>query len=148
MSSDRYPTEILDDYADDGTMPERVATLADAVVGHRIVSIAKEEVPEDDSSWRYREQATIITLDNGRKVILRDNGDCCAYTAMEAFLLHPDKIEHIIAGVGTTDGYSTWHIFADFGDVAELTVGWSAGNTGYYIYGFDIAVIDPEGVTA
>ncbi len=45
-------------------------------------------------------------------------------------------------GVGTTNGYSTWHIYADWGDILELSVGWYAGNTGYYGYGFDINVVD------
>lgn len=41
---------------------------------------------------------------------------------------------------GTTDGYTTWHIYADFGDVMRLKVDWSPGNPFYYGYGFDIAV--------
>jgi hypothetical protein len=68
------------------------------------------------------------------------NGDCCAYTELESFLLHPELVDHIITGVGTTDGYNTWHIYADIGDVLELSVGWSSGNPFYYGYGFDIQV--------
>ena len=48
----------------------------------------------------------------------------------------------MILGVGTTDGYTTWHIFADMGDVLELTVVWSCGNPFYYGYGFTITVDD------
>ena len=125
-----YPTEVLSDDDDDGTMPENVATLAQAVVGHRIVS-AEEGT------------ATTITLDNGRRVVLRNTNDCCAFTELEAFLLHPERVDHIILGVGTTDEYTTWHIFADFGDVMELKVGWSCGNPFYYGYGFDIEVVTP-----
>ena len=57
-------------------------------------------------------------------------------------ILNLDRIEHVITGVGTTDGYSVWHIYADLGDVVELKVGWSSGNPFYYGYGFDIAVVD------
>lgn len=131
---DKYPTEVfLDNDTDDGTMPENVATLAEAVVGHRIISAEKEG------------EGTVITLDSGKRVILADTGDCCAYTELESFLLHPERVDHIITGVGTTDEYTTWHIYADFGDVMELKVGWSCGNPFYYGYGLDIRVEEPKG---
>ena len=44
-------------------------------------------------------------------------------------------------GVGTTGEYTRWHIYADLGDVLELTVGWSCGNPFYYGYGFYIDVV-------
>lgn len=138
--TDRYPTEVLDEDIDDGTMPENVATLAEHVVGHRIVSVDEQTVP---GRWYGEQEATVITLDNGKRVALAPTSDCCAYTDLEAFLLHPDKVDHVILGVGTTDGYTTWHIYADWGDVLELTVGWSPGNPFYYGYGFDITVLDP-----
>ena len=129
MADDRYPVEVLDEYnEDDGTMPENVAELAKAVVGHRIVAAEQED-------WAFT-----LTLDTGAKVKLVDTSDCCAYTDLEGFLLHPDKVDHVITGVGTTEGYTKWHIYADFGDVVELDVGWSCGNPFYYGYGFDIAV--------
>ena len=78
--------------------------------------------------------------DDGRKVQLEDTGDCCAFTELDSFLLHADRIDHIITGVGTTNGYTTWHVYADMGDVLELSVDWSCGNLGYYAYGFRIAV--------
>jgi hypothetical protein len=140
----KYPPEVLDDEEDDGTMPDNVNQLASAVVGHRIVSASKGRTSEN--AWGATEEVLRITLDNGRTVAMVPQGDCCAYTELESFLLHADQIEHIISGVGTTDGYTTWHIFADFGDVMEMKVGWSAGNTGYYVYGFDIQVIEPETV--
>lgn len=124
-----YPIETLDAEDDDGTMPDNVDTLATHVVGHRIVSVE-------------RDGGTVITLDNGKRVILHDTGDCCAYTEVESFLLHPERVDHIITGVGTTDGYTTWHIYADLGDILELTVGWSCGNPFYYGYGFSISVED------
>jgi hypothetical protein len=136
MTTD-YPVEELDDDYDNGTMPRNVATLADAVVGHRIVSAHKEKV---NSRWYGPSKATVITLDNGKRVILHDTSDCCAYTYLDEFLLHPEAVDHMIMGVGTTDGYHTWHIFADFGDIMSLEVGWSCGNPFYYGYGFEIEV--------
>jgi len=134
-----YPEEILSEEEDDGTMPGNVATLADNVVGHTIVSA--EKMRDGTGYWQVGPSLR-LTLDNGRQVSVRDTSDCCAYTELEAFLLHPELVDHVITGVGTTDEYSTWHIYADAGDVLELTVGWSSGNPFYYGYGFDIEVID------
>lgn len=138
--TDYYPPETLDEYDDDGTMPDNVARLADAVVGHRIVSV--DEGVQVPGHYFGTQTGTAITLDNGKRVVLVNTSDCCAYTDLDAFLLHVDQVDHIITGVGTTDGYTTWHIFADMGDVLELTVGWSSGNPFYYGYGFDITVIE------
>lgn len=139
-SDARYPVEVLDDDDDDGTMPANVEALREAVIGRRIVSVETDvEVP---GRWYGTDKATIITLDDDRKVQLVGGSDCCAFTELEAFLLHPERVNNIILGVGTTDGYTTWHIFADMGDVLELTVGWSCGNPFYYGYGFDIKVLD------
>lgn len=124
-----YTPETLDE-----TMTENVETLAESVIGHKIVSV--EKVPGQRS---YDPDRTVITLDNGTQVDMSGSSDCCAYTEMEAFLLHPDSIDHVITGVGTTDQYQTWHIYADMGDVLKLTVGWSEGS-GYYGYGFSIQV--------
>ena len=138
-----YPVEQLGDYEDDGTMVASKEALEEAVVGHRIVR-AEEQIVRD--RWSDRGRAFVITLDTGKKVIMRGGGDCCAYTELENFLLHADKIDHIITGVGTTEGYTKWHIFADMGDVLELEVGWSCGNPFYYGYGFDVTVQDIENV--
>ena len=126
-----YPPETLGEDDDDGTMPENVSKLEEVVVGHRIASV--------DRKSKYE---TVITLDTGKRVVLADTDDCCAYTELKSFLLYPEKVDHIITGVGTTDGYTTWHIFADYGDILELEVGWSCGNPFYYAYGFDIAVVE------
>ena len=136
-----YEPEILDEDSDDGRMPENVRELADAVVGHKIVSVEKGMVP---GKWRNDESGTILTLDNGKRVTLADTDDCCAFTEMQAFLLHPELVDHMITGVGTTGGFTTWHVYADMGDVLELSVGWSAGNPFYYAYGFDIGVIEEK----
>lgn len=134
-----YPVEILDADDDDGTMLENVEKLGEAVIGHKLIGASMERVPH---RYRGHEPALVLTLDNGKRVILRDTDDCCAYTALEKFVLDPAKVDHMILGVGTTDGYQKWHIYADFGDVMELQVGWSCGNPFYYGYGFDITVED------
>lgn len=127
-----YPTEHLSNEVDDGTMPENVQRLADAVVGQRIVCVDG------------RRDALRITLGNGRTVQLDNTDDCCAYTQLESFLLNPKRVDHVITGVGTTGGYEIWHIYADMGDVLALQVGWSAGNPFYYGYGFNITVKEIE----
>jgi hypothetical protein len=109
-------------------MPGNLAELNEAVVGRRI------------SSAGYKDGRFLITLHSGRTVALRDTDDCCAYTELDGFLLHPEMVDHVITGVGTTEQYEIWHIYADMGDVLTLSVGWSAGNPFYYGYGFDIQV--------
>lgn len=139
-----YPEEDLSlgDYPDDnGTMPENVEWLRDAVVGHKIIKAEKQDVPYGDNvHYRGPYEAFVITLDNGKEVVIRDSSSCCAYTELDNFLLNVENIDHVITGVGTTDGFSTWHIFADLGDVLKLDVDWSSGNPFYYGYGFDIMV--------
>lgn len=127
-----YEDEQLGPDDDDGTMQANVDALREQVVGHRIVS-AERDGP-----------TFTITLDNGTRVELADTDDCCARTELDAFLLHPERVDHIITGVGTTDGYTSWHVYADMGDVLEMTVGWSCGNPFYYAYGFDIRVVEPD----
>lgn len=133
----RYPAETLGEDDDDGTMPASLAALDGAVVGHRIVSAERTEV-----AGRYygTDVALVPTLDNGTRAIIRDTDDCCAFTSVESFLLRPESVDHIITGVGTTDGFTRWHIYADLGDVLTLDVGWSCGNPFYYGYGFHVDV--------
>ncbi len=151
-SPENYPSE--DGYRpdDDGTMPQNVRDLADQVVGHRIVKAEQGEVKADElravgetsdyhrPGERYR--GFILTLDSGVRVFLSDTSDCCAFTELKGFLAHPERVDHIITGVASTDGYTKWHIYADLGDVLELQVDWSEGNPFYYGYGFDIYVSD------
>lgn len=145
MRGEVYPIETLSADDDDGTMPNNVEALAKNVVGHRIVKAEKGSARVSHTPYGtfrpHDESGFIIELDNGEKVLLADTADCCAFTELESFLLHPDKVDHVITGVGTTDGYTKWHIYADMGDVLELSVGWSCGNPFYYGYGFDIHVI-------
>lgn len=144
-----YPTEQLDGDYDNGTMPENVEALRERIVGRRIVSAEKGTARVVDDSWGgfrpYDATGLIITLDSGEQVLLEDSHECCAYTTLEKFLLHPDKVDHIITGVGTTNEYQTWHIYADMGDVLELEIEWSCGNPFYYGYGFQIHVVPIEG---
>lgn len=153
-----YPVDTLGEYQnDDGTMPQNVDTLRELVVGHRIVSAEGTQVKStefeaaDEDTYGQASGGLVLTLDNGHRVLLEDSSDCCAYTSLDQFLLHPDKVDHIITGIGTEDGYEKWHIYADLGDVLELQVEWSAGNPFYYGYGFNIyvsSVIDAEVVQA
>lgn len=129
--TERYPVETLDPGEDDGTMVRNVEDLAKEVIGHRIVEA--EKLPYGGFQ---------IQLDNGKLVQLHDGGDCCAFTQLESFLIAVDRVEHVITGVGTTDEYQTWHIYAAVGDVLEMKVGWSCGNPFYYGYGFTIDVVD------
>ncbi|MDM1884337.1 DUF7448 domain-containing protein [Mycobacteroides abscessus] len=152
-----YPPDSVDYHPggyspdDDGTMSENVAELAKCVVGHRIVKAENGQTvnlgPYDGKRNCYSESLTglVLTLDSGVQVVIADTSDCCASTTLEKFLLHPERVDHVITGVASTDGFTKWHIFADFGDVMELEVSWSAGNPFYYGYGFDIAVGPLEG---
>src|SRR5688572_1007654 len=115
-----YPPEHLSEDEDDGTMVDNKFLLQSEIVGQKI-AIVRKEVVKDRYGNDRDEEATVITLDNGKKVILRNTSDCCAYTELEQFLLNPDLVDHIIVGVGTTDGYQKWHIFADAGDILQLT---------------------------
>jgi hypothetical protein len=135
----RYPEEVLGPDEDDGTMPNNVAKLAEAVVGHRIVSVERGERTSKYDYWASN-QAVVLTLDDGRRVELADTSDCCASTELTSFLINPEAVDHVITGVGTTNGYSTWHIFADYGDILQLNVDWHPGNPFYYGYGLSITV--------
>lgn len=140
----RYPEETLDpDWEDDGTMPENVDQLREAVVGRRIV---KAETRQSNANRAYGapQHETTLTLDDGRQVVLQDTDDCCAFTEMQDFWIDPSSVDHVITGVGTTGSYTTWHIYADFGDVMRLEVGWSNGNPFYYGYGFNITVREAD----
>ena len=139
-----YPEELLDSEEDNGSMVSSKERLAEAVVGHKIVKVERGGEAFDGFGAPLNDDL-VITLDNGQQVEMMGGGDCCAYTDVEAFLLNPELVDHVITGVGTTKGYTVWHIYADAGDVLKLTVGWSCGNPFYYGYGFDIRVKPQEG---
>src|ERR1043165_9660698 len=107
MAPPAYAPETLGPDEDDGTMPESLDALRKAVVGRRIVSV--EDGVEVPGRYYGTEKATVITLDDGRRVRMIGGIDCCAYTEVAAFLQHRDKVDHMIMGVGTTDGYEKWH---------------------------------------
>lgn len=149
-----YPPDYVPSDYDDGTMPNNVDDLRDAVVGQRIVKAEVVDFRYDEfagtehtywDDWRDSGSGLVLTLDNGRRVVLVDSSDCCAYTQLEEFFLNVDLIDHAITGVASTDGYETWHVFADMGDVLRMKVGWSAGNPFYYGYGFKIGVSEIGG---
>lgn len=128
----RYVDPTVSEDDDDGTMPESVANLAAAVVGHRIVTV----------------DGNRLHLDDGRIVTLVGESNCCAYTDVERIIQHLPGTDHMITAVTTTDGYTRWHILADAGKVLELQVGWSCGNPFYYAYGFTIEVEPASGGAA
>ncbi|QFP97013.1 hypothetical protein SEA_SUERTE_42 [Gordonia phage Suerte] len=148
VSGPPYPPDRVPDDHDDGTMPTNVAEFAEQVVGRRIIKAEKTDFrPEDFDGTEHTYWSSysdthglVLTLDDGRRVVLVDTSDCCAYTSLEEFFLHPERVDHVITGVATTDGYERWHVFADLGDILELKIGWSAGNPFYYGYGFNIGV--------
>ncbi|WPH57943.1 hypothetical protein SEA_RAYTHEFIREFLY_68 [Gordonia phage RayTheFireFly] len=143
-----YPPDHVGPDEDDGTMPDNVDDLRHAVIGRRIVSAEQTDfraadfvASEHTAYWSsFDGSGLVLTLNDGRRVALVDTSSCCAYTDLQEFFLNPDLVDHAITGVATTDGYTTWHIYADLGDIMRLKVGWSAGNPFYYGYGFDIGV--------
>jgi hypothetical protein len=145
VSDDRYPVEVLDPEDDDGTMPDNVAKLASAVIGRRIAKAEQRHAAGKPYRSEVTGPALWLTLDDGTQVEVADTSDCCAGTWLESFLLHPELVDHVILGVGTSDGFTTWHVYADAGDVLSLSVGWTAGNPFYYGYGFDIRVRAQDG---
>lgn len=140
-----YPEDYVSDDDDDGTMPDNVADLARLVVGKRIVGAEMRDwKAKEPTGYRYHDADTglVLTLDDGTAFAITDTDDCCAYTELEAFLYHPDKVDNRITAVETEDGYTKWHVLADGEDVLELTVNWSCGNPFYYAYGFDFRVVE------
>ena len=134
-----YPVEELGPDEDDGTMVENVETLAGHVVGRRVVAVEKGVSAPSAYEWSGPVSGTALVLDNGKRVVLADTDDCCAYTELQDVILNLDRIEHFITGVVTTDGYQRWHIYADLGDVVNLWSAWSSGNPFYY--GSDLTLL-------
>ena len=147
--TDRYPVESLPEDEDDGTMPASAQALRDQVIGHRIIKAEQGRAKYENPHWGFPERGRglVLTLDNGKKVFVAETGDCCAFTEIDKFLLNVEHVDHVITGVGTTEEYTRWHIYADYGDMLQLEVSWSCGNPFYYGYGFDIAVIEEYEVT-
>jgi len=113
-------------------MQWNVDELAAAVVGRRIVSAKRNS------------SGLMLLLDDGTEVVVANTTDCCAYTELDEFFLDPKSVDHVILGVGTTEEFDVWHVFADWGDVLRLELGWSPGNLGGYMFGFDIRVRTPK----
>jgi hypothetical protein len=146
--TERYPVEDLREDDEDGIMPANVENLSKEVIGHKIVKVKafdhewpKPEFDTELGLYLPSYGGIEITLDTGRVVKLANSDDYGASTDLKNFMFNVEKIDHIITGIGTTDGFETWHIYADMGDVLTLKVDWEGGN-GYYAFGFDIAVKD------
>lgn len=145
-----YPEDDIrfhpDKWAEDnGTMPDNVMALEDRLLGKRIVSAEERGWKiKDDGGYHYRStgHGLVLTLDDGTAFAIADTDDCCAFTELQAFVYHPDKVDNVITSVETEDGYTTWHVLADGSDVLEMTVGWSCGNAFYYGYGFEFKVVE------
>lgn len=147
MTNRIYPEDLLNqgEYEeDDGTMPENVQKLEDALIGRKIVKAEQRTTTRGSRYYIEKLKELVLTLDNGQEYSIADTDDCCAYTELESFLLHPENIDHAITGVETQDGYTKWFILADMEHVLDLEVGWSAGNPFYYGYGFDISVVNEK----
>lgn len=147
MTNRIYPPDQLDPKGweeDDGTMPENVAKLEEALIGRKIVKAEQGSGTFDNGYYDDTGSGLILTLDSGEKWIIANTNDCCAYTDLDRFLLHPENIDHAITSVETQEGYTKWFILADMAHVLDLEVSWSCGNPFYYGYGFDIAVVKEE----
>lgn len=143
MTNRIYPPDQLAGYEDDGTMPDNVKDLENILVGRKIIKAETGKRTYNNGWYETNQEGLILTLDNGKEFIVADTNDCCAYTQLESFLLHPENIDHAITGVETQDGYTKWFILADMNHVLDLNVEWSSGNPFYYGYGFEIAVTEP-----
>lgn len=120
----------------DDVMCESAEELASLVVGKRIVSATEHEYESERWGFRYKETDHVVTLDDGTEFAIVGTSDCCAYTALESFLIDPAAVDHVITSVSTENDYQTWRIIADGRDVVKMDVSWSEGS-GYYMYGFE-----------
>lgn len=135
-----YIDDVYDADYEQEVMQGSVDVLAENLVGQRIVSVERTNVPED--TRRYgRSQVTVFTLANGKKVNLYDTDDCCAFTEVESFKFL-ENVDNAITRVEASDGFSVWHIYAENIPVATLDVEWSPGNPYYYGFGFEVQVED------
>lgn len=109
--------------------------LAEAVIGHKIVTVEKLKA----QGWE--EDGVKLTLDNGKAVHMRGTSDCCAGGWIDEFLFNEKLADHIITDVRVENDETTWFVLADMAEVLKLDTGWSEGS-GYYSYGFSISVED------
>lgn len=105
--------------------------LEKVLVGRRIVSA--EQVPAKGWDDAYLK----LTLDNGKVVEVADTSNCCAYGAVDSFLLNPDSVDHVITSVRDNEDCTEFFVLADMVQVLKLDTSWSEG-TGYYSYGLNI----------
>lgn len=136
----RYEIEKLpeDSWSDNGTMHENALRLQEVVVGHRIIGASLADI-QGKYPWEGMTRGVILDLSNQSSVLLRDGGDCCAYTYATALRLV--DTEHVITSVGTTEEFTKWFIYSENNPVLEMDVDWSCGNPFYYGYGFSLEVV-------
>lgn len=153
MTIQKYDIEDFKEasYEDDGTMTRSAEELQKALIGKKIVSVEKRELTDAEkaivekeeygylNTYLYGGEMTILTLSDQTIALLIEIGDCCAYTSLDVFKLL--DTDHVITGVGTTDGFNKWFIYAEDSVVATADVSWSCGNPFYYGYGFEIKVL-------
>lgn len=153
MTLQKYDIEVFKEYSykDDGTMTRSAEELQKALVGKKIISVEKRKFTDAEkavikeqkngylNNYLYGREMTILTLSDQTIAMLREIDDCCAYTSLDAFKLL--DTDHVITGVGTTDEFNTWFIYAEDSVVATADVSWSCGNPFYYGYGFEIKVL-------
>lgn len=109
------------------TMNKSCEALSKTLVGTKIVAM----------ETRKNGNAKLV-LSDGRVVMLRDGGACCAYGEVKAI---SDLIttEHAITRVEATEDGETWSIYSDDMTVGSIGVRGVEG-TGQYGYGINIDV--------
>lgn len=131
-----YLDDEYDEDCETEVMSGGVEELKKNVVGHRIVSVTREEVPDAGYGQSNR---TRFVLDDGTSVLLYDTDDCCAFTEVESFKFL-EGVDNVITSVETDTGFEKWFIYADRVPVVEMDVSWSPGNPYYYGFGFQVTV--------
>lgn len=152
MTLQKYDIEVFDgdSYEDNGTMTQSAEDLQKALIGKKIVAVEKRDFTDAEKAiitrenngyypYLYTGTKTFLTLSDQTVAVLVEFSDCCAYTSLDVFKLL--DTDHAITGVGTTDGFNTWFIYAEDSVVATADVSWSCGNPFYYAYGFEIKVL-------
>ena len=142
------------DYEDE-VMEQSRRDFESRIVGRRIVSVEEQAhiegpvVNASPSAWSSKAHAgtasLVLTLDNGVKVGLVENGACCAYTSLSKVVQNLPTMDHVITAVKADNErhVETWHVLAGMSDVLDIEIDWSDG-TGYYAYGFEIVVQKEE----
>lgn len=106
--------------------------LQKTLVGTKIVSMEKRNYGDAK-----------LTLDDGRVVMLRSDGSCCA-SADITTISEIIACDHAITHVKATKGGEEWFIYAEKMTVGSIGVKADEG-TGYYGFGITIEVMNDSG---